>query len=141
LVGAAETARAGAALAAIVKGGETIALVGELGVGKTTFVAGFVAALGGGAASSPTFALVNIYAGGRLRVVHADLYRLEAARELVELGLDDEMGDPRTVCLVEWADKFPGVLPPGAWRIDLAHAGDARVLTSALEPQLLASMP
>ena len=83
---------------------------------------------------------MNIYAGGRLRVAHADLYRLEREAELVELGLEDAMGDPRTVCLIEWADKFPQLLPAGAWRIELAHADEARELTSALEPQLLGSM-
>lgn len=136
-----DTARAGAALAAIVRGGETIALVGELGAGKTTFVAGFVAALGGGAAASPTFSLVNLYPGGRLRVAHADLYRLEREAELAELGLDDLMGDRRYVCVIEWADKFPQLLPATAVRIELAHAADGtRTLTSALEPQLLGSL-
>lgn len=119
------TARAGEALAALVRGGDAIALVGELGAGKTTLVAGLARALGAGPASSPTFSLVNEYPGGRLVVWHVDLYRLERAAELIELGLDDLLGDPRGVCLIEWADRFD-VMPPEHLRLELAHAGDDR---------------
>lgn len=121
---AAATARAGSRLAALVRGGDAIALVGDLGAGKTTLVAGLVAALGGGAAASPTFSLVNEYPGGRLVVWHVDLYRLTRAAELPELGLDDVIGDRRGICVVEWADRF-AVLPADHLRLELAHlAGD-----------------
>jgi tRNA threonylcarbamoyladenosine biosynthesis protein TsaE len=73
--------------------------------------------------ASPTFALVNEYPGGRLVVWHADLYRIERAAELPELGLDDAIGDPRGICVVEWADRF-AVLPPDHLRIELEHAPD-----------------
>jgi tRNA threonylcarbamoyladenosine biosynthesis protein TsaE len=116
------TARAGAALAGLVRGGDAIALIGELGAGKTTLVAGLARALGAGPASSPTFSLVNEYRGGRLVVWHADLYRIEREAELVELGLEEILGDPRGVCLIEWAERFD-VLPPDHLRIELAHAG------------------
>jgi len=127
LADVAETVRAGERLAAIVRGGDAIALVGDLGAGKTTLVTGLVAALGGGAAASPTFSLVNEYPGGRLVVWHVDLYRIERAAELVELGLDDVIGDPRGICVVEWADRFD-VLPPDHLRIELAHTPDGRRL-------------
>jgi tRNA threonylcarbamoyladenosine biosynthesis protein TsaE len=130
LADAAATARAGAALAAVVRGGDAIALVGELGTGKTTLVAGLVAALGGGGAHSPTFALVHAYEGGRLVVWHVDLYRIKREAELVELGLDEVFGDPRGIVVVEWADRF-GVMPADHLRIELAHAGDARSLEVA----------
>jgi len=123
----AATRAAGARLAAALQGGEAIALVGELGAGKTTLVAGLVAALGGGAAQSPTFALIHEYPGGRLVVWHADLYRIEKERELPELGLDDVIGDPRGVVIVEWADKFD-VLPADHLRIELAHVAEGREL-------------
>jgi tRNA threonylcarbamoyladenosine biosynthesis protein TsaE len=123
------TERAGAALAALVAGGDAIALVGDLGAGKTTFVTGLVAALGGGAAASPTFSLVNEYRG-RLFVWHVDLYRIERAAELPELGLDDVVGDPRGIVIVEWADRFD-VLPPDHLRIELAHSADGRTLTAS----------
>jgi tRNA threonylcarbamoyladenosine biosynthesis protein TsaE len=132
------TSRAGARLAAHLQGGDAIALVGDLGAGKTTFVAGLVAALGGGAASSPTFSLVNEYdcrpasgpvAGGRLIVWHVDLYRIERAAELPELGLDDVFGDPRGVVIVEWADKHD-VMPADHLRIELAHTDAGRDLVA-----------
>jgi tRNA threonylcarbamoyladenosine biosynthesis protein TsaE len=126
----AATRRVGERLAGLVRGGDAIALVGELGAGKTTLVAGLVAGLGGGAAASPTFALVHEYPGGRLVVWHVDLYRIERAAELPELGLDDAIGDPRGICVVEWADRF-AVLPPDHLRIELVHAPDGRGLAAS----------
>lgn len=123
------TARAGATLARQLVGGDAIALIGDLGAGKTTLVAGLVAALGGGAAASPTFSLVNEYPAGRLRVWHVDLYRLERGAELPELGLDDVIGDPRGIVVIEWADKFD-VMPPDHLRLELVHRGDARELVA-----------
>jgi tRNA threonylcarbamoyladenosine biosynthesis protein TsaE len=104
-----------------------LGLSGDLGAGKTTLVAGLVAALGGGVAQSPTFSLVNEYPGGRLVVWHVDLYRIEKAAELVELGLDDVIGDRRGLVVVEWADRFD-VMPADHLRLELAHVGDARTL-------------
>lgn len=124
-----DTTRAGAFLAAHVKGGDAIALVGDLGAGKTTFTAGLVAALGAGTAQSPTFSLVNEYKGGRLIVWHVDLYRIERERELPELGLDDVFEDPRGIVLVEWADKYD-VMPRDHLRLELSHDGDARTLVA-----------
>jgi tRNA threonylcarbamoyladenosine biosynthesis protein TsaE len=118
----------GARLGALVQGGDCIALIGDLGAGKTTLVTGLAAALGVTTAASPTFSLVNEYVG-RLIVWHVDLYRIERSAELVELGLDDILGDRRGVCVVEWADKFP-VMPRDHLRLELAHDGDARTLTA-----------
>jgi tRNA threonylcarbamoyl adenosine modification protein YjeE len=126
LTDAAATERAGTALAALVRAGDAIALVGDLGAGKTTLVAALVAALGGGVATSPTFALVNEYPGGRLAVTHVDLYRVEKERELAELGLDEA----RDLLIVEWADRFD-VMPRDHLRLELAHAGDGRRLTAS----------
>lgn len=146
------TLAAGRALARLVQGGDAIALVGDLGAGKTTFVAGLVEELGAGPASSPTFSLVNEYRGGSLLVWHVDLYRLERERELVELGLEDTFGDRRGIVLVEWADRFE-VMPREHLRLELAHVGEARTLTplgqgprgealaSALAAELLGSAP
>jgi tRNA threonylcarbamoyladenosine biosynthesis protein TsaE len=120
--------RAGERLAAAVQGGDAIALVGDLGAGKTTLVTGLVAALGGGHAHSPTFALVHEYAG-RWIVWHVDLYRIERETELAELGLDDLIGDPRGIVIVEWADKFD-VMPPDHLHLELRHVGDARELAA-----------
>ena len=127
---AAATAAAGARLAAAVRGGDAIALVGELGAGKTTLVAGLAAALGAlVAAHSPTFALVHEYEGGRLVVWHVDLYRIEREAELVELGLDELVGDARGIAIVEWADRFD-VMPADHLRVELAHAATGRTLVA-----------
>ena len=130
LADAAATERAGARLATLVRGGDAIALVGDLGAGKTTFTSGLVTALGGEGAHSPTFSLVHQYTGGRLIVWHADLYRLEREAELIELGLDDVFGDRRGIAIVEWADNFP-VMPRDHLRLVLAHAGDQRELLAS----------
>jgi tRNA threonylcarbamoyl adenosine modification protein YjeE len=128
LADAAATVRAGAALAQVVSGGDAIALVGDLGAGKTTLAVALVEALGGGAgAHSPTFSLVDEHTGGRLVVWHADLYRLDRAAELAELGLDELFGDPRGIVVVEWADRF-GVMPADHLRVALGHAADGRTL-------------
>jgi tRNA A37 threonylcarbamoyladenosine biosynthesis protein TsaE len=63
-------------------------------------------------------------------VWHVDLYRLEREAELVELGLEEIFGDPRGVCLVEWADRF-AVMPPDHLRLELAHEGAHRTLAAS----------
>jgi tRNA threonylcarbamoyl adenosine modification protein YjeE len=125
LADSAATTRLGERLAGLVRGGDAIALIGDLGAGKTTLVTGLVGALGAGIATSPTFSLVNEYPGGSLVVWHVDLYRIERAAELVELGLDDVVGDRRGICVVEWADRF-AVLPADHLRIELAYMPDGR---------------
>jgi tRNA threonylcarbamoyladenosine biosynthesis protein TsaE len=98
-----------------------IALVGDLGAGKTSFSKGLVAGLGyAGDVSSPTFTLVHEYVGGRLPVFHFDFYRLENVEQLWDIGWDEYLsGDG--VIIAEWADKFPGALPPDATWIALSH--------------------
>lgn len=129
LADAGATAAAGEALGRLVAGGDVIALVGELGAGKTSFTRGL--ALGAGVdpedVASPTFALVNEYRG-RLAVAHGDLYRLERERELDEIGWDDLIERRDAAVVIEWADRFPHRLPADHLRVTLAHAGDARVL-------------
>ena len=122
----AATRAAGAALGAVLAAGDAVALVGDLGAGKTTFVQGVAAGAGfAGEVTSPTFTLVHEYAA-RVPVVHADLYRIEHERELRELGLDDVRG----ALLVEWADRF-AVLPPDHLRVELSHADAGRRLVAA----------
>jgi tRNA threonylcarbamoyladenosine biosynthesis protein TsaE len=122
----AETRAAGAALGAVLRAGDAVALIGDLGAGKTTFAQGVAAGAGyAGEVTSPTFTLVHEYAG-RVPLVHADLYRIERERELAELGLDDVRG----ALLVEWADRF-AVLPADHLRVELSHAGDGRRLVAA----------
>jgi tRNA threonylcarbamoyladenosine biosynthesis protein TsaE len=129
LADAAATRAAGRALGEVLAPGDAVALVGDLGAGKTPFVQGVAAGAGVPAevpVTSPSFALVSELPGGRLPLVHADLYRLERARELDELGLDDQLGGAAAV-LVEWADRF-AVLPRDQLRIELTVAGAGRRL-------------
>ena len=84
-------------------------LRGELGAGKTTLVKGIAAALEAAAeedVTSPTFTLVHEYRGPRVVVYHIDLYRVDTARELETLGLDDLRSD-NSILLIEWGEKFP----------------------------------
>jgi tRNA threonylcarbamoyladenosine biosynthesis protein TsaE len=86
-----------------------VLLRGELGAGKTTLVKGIAAAFEAAAeddVTSPTFTLVHEYRGPRVVVYHIDLYRLDTARELETLGLDDLRSD-NSILLIEWGEKFP----------------------------------
>jgi tRNA threonylcarbamoyladenosine biosynthesis protein TsaE len=97
-----------------IKPGDVLALKGDLGAGKTQFVKGLVAGLGTDAVvASPTFTIIHEYAGGRLPIFHFDLLRLEDRPSVERLGLDEYFfGDG--VCLVEWADHFPDLIPEHA---------------------------
>jgi len=101
----------GRAQAGALRRGDVLALSGELGAGKTHFVKGVAAGLNAEAAvTSPTFTLIHEYLGGRLPVYHFDFYRLEDEDEALKIGLDEYL-DGDGVCLIEWADKFPDLLP------------------------------
>jgi tRNA threonylcarbamoyladenosine biosynthesis protein TsaE len=104
--------------------GSFVALDGELGAGKTEFVRGLAEGLGySGAVSSPTFTIAHEYRGGRLPLVHLDLYRLGSAAELIDLGFDDYLAGDGALA-VEWAGRFPELLPPGALRFEIVHRAD-----------------
>ncbi len=115
-------------------GGETIALIGPLGAGKTCLVKGLAVGLGapGDAVTSPTFVLIHEYAG-RVPLYHVDLYRLEARDALNGLGLEEYI-DSAGVTVIEWADRAPAALPGDHLRITIEHlGGDRRRVT--LHPQ------
>ena len=112
-----ETARAAA-------DGMMIALVGDLGAGKTHWTQGFVAGLGCEApVTSPTFGLVHEYTGGRLPVFHFDFHRIDSVDELLAIGWDDYL-DREGVVIAEWADKFPELMPPGTRWIHIESIED-----------------
>lgn len=131
LADAAATEAAGAALGRVVRAGDVIALCGDLGAGKTTFVRGLAQGAGAPAddVASPTFALANEYAG-RVVVAHLDLYRLERERELDDIGFDDLLDRPEVAAVIEWADRFAHRLPRDHLRIELGHADAGRTLTA-----------
>ena len=110
---AAETAALGEAWGRAAEPGWIIALSGDLGAGKTQLAKGIARGLGIVArVHSPTFALVNEYTGGRLPLVHIDLYRLEARGQIEAAGLADCL-TPAGVAVIEWAERWWGG-PPGA---------------------------
>jgi tRNA threonylcarbamoyladenosine biosynthesis protein TsaE len=124
-----ETAAVGRELAATLSEGAVVLLCGDLGAGKTAFVRGLAEGLGLDPAdvSSPTFTLVQEYRGGRVPLVHADLYRLSDTREIDDLGLD-ELGSV-AVLAIEWADKLQHLLDK-AIVVHIEHAGDTdRIVT------------
>jgi tRNA threonylcarbamoyladenosine biosynthesis protein TsaE len=126
----AETEEFGRQCAGDAVAGSVFALTGELGTGKTQFVKGFVAGLGSDAAvTSPTFTLVHEYSGGRLPAYHFDFFRLEDRPSAARLGLDEYLfGDG--VSVIEWADKFPELLPKHTtWIAFEAKSEDARAIT------------
>jgi tRNA threonylcarbamoyladenosine biosynthesis protein TsaE len=97
-------------------------LVGDLGAGKTTFTRGLALGLGvddPGEVSSPTFTLVNRYAG-RVPVYHIDLYRIEGG-DIDGLGLEEIFEDPKAVAVVEWADRLGGLEVERALHVTLTY--------------------
>ena len=127
----AETEAIGRQLAEEIGVGSVLALKGDLGSGKTVFVKGLVAGLGSRAdVTSPTFTIVHEYRGGRLPVYHFDFFRLENPEPVARLGLDDYFfGDG--VSVIEWADRFPKLIPQQArWIFFEIKSENQRAITS-----------
>jgi tRNA threonylcarbamoyladenosine biosynthesis protein TsaE len=121
---ASETIRLGKKIGGRLRPGDVVALVGELGAGKTQFIKGLAEGAGVGKPtyiSSPSFTLINEYPG-RVPFYHVDLFRLEREKEAEELGLEDYFqGDGITA--IEWADKIPSLLPKEMLLIHIAYTG------------------
>jgi tRNA threonylcarbamoyladenosine biosynthesis protein TsaE len=93
--------------ATTLKGGEILALIGELGAGKTVFTKGLAQGLGiSGIVSSPTFLLMKCYKG-KLSLCHVDAYRVDSPAELEYVGIGEYFGRKDAILVVEWADKVP----------------------------------
>ncbi len=103
-----------AKIAAKLKGGEILALIGDLGAGKTTFTQGLAKALGvKGRVNSPTFTVMKLYKTKHQTIknlVHIDAYRLSNSLDLEAIGWSD-FHDPKSVVVIEWADKIIDILP------------------------------
>ena len=124
----AATAALAARLAAQVAPGDIIALRGDLGVGKTSFARAFIRARGDAheEVPSPTFTLVQIYQTAAVAIWHFDLYRLEAAEEAWELGIEEAFASG--VSLIEWPERLASLLPQRRLEItlDFGDRPDAR---------------
>ena len=137
-----------AAVAKNLRGGEVLALTGELGAGKTAFVKGLAKALGISAVvQSPTFLLMKCYrvnpdassghAASPIQgfvhrpssivhsLCHVDAYRIKDERELMNIGLQEHLADPATVTAIEWADRVVGLIPDDAIWIKFEHGSDS----------------
>ena len=119
-----DTMQFGVKMAAHLKGGDIVCLVGDLGSGKTTLVKGIAQGLAINAArvNSPTFVVLNIYAG-RLPLYHFDLYRINELKEIANLGYEEFLYG-KGVAVVEWADKLGALLPADCLKIELSLQKD-----------------
>jgi tRNA threonylcarbamoyladenosine biosynthesis protein TsaE len=135
----AETRAVARKLAAATDAGTTILLYGDLGAGKTAFVKGLAEGLGFSAddVTSPTFTLVHEYRGGRLPLVHVDLYRLDDA-ELEEIGLDAELA-AAGVLAVEWPERLCRT-PSEAVRVEINQTGNTTRRIEIAPPELLENL-
>jgi len=123
LRGVEETIALGRALGRLLRAGDFLALSGPLGAGKTQLIKGVAAGLevpDEEPVVSPTFVLIREYVG-RLKLYHVDAYRLRSTDELLALGLEEMMSEPRAAVAVEWADRVADAVPGHACRIELAH--------------------
>lgn len=132
LAGEGDTLRLGAALAAILRIGDFVALHGDLGAGKTTLSRGVIRAFlsDDEEVPSPTYTLVQVYEAPRFPIWHFDLYRLEEPAGVTELGWDETMDG---AALVEWPDKAGRYLPATRLDVVLEISGDQRRVR--LEPK------
>lgn len=123
-----ETRRCAEQLASELKSGDCVVLIGELGVGKTTFVQGLAQGLGiTERVRSPTFVLMHEY-HGRVPLYHFDAYRIQNLDELREIGFEDTVRS-QGITVIEWGEKTEKLLPQGCWRIyiELLHNQARRI--------------
>jgi tRNA threonylcarbamoyladenosine biosynthesis protein TsaE len=120
------TAALGARLGRAARRGDVIALVGDLGAGKTTLARGLIRELAGAAteAPSPTFTLVQTYAAPALPIWHFDLYRLNKPEEIQELGLEETVDG---LALFEWPERLGAHLPSARLEVRLSFSGAGRI--------------
>lgn len=119
-----ETEELGFKLAKILKGGEVVAFRGGLGMGKTCFTRGLARGLGfKGDVTSPTFALINEYIGGRLPLYHFDMYRISGWEDLYSTGFFDYI-EQGGVIAAEWSENIENALPESTVTVTFVRLGD-----------------
>ncbi len=130
----AQTIALGEKIGRLLRGGEVIAYSGGLGVGKTTITRGISIGMGlGDEVTSPTFALVNEYAGRERSLCHFDMYRINGGLDLETTGFYDYL-DGNNVLAVEWSENIADELPDDCIRINIERVDDnTRVITIAAD--------
>lgn len=126
-----DTREFGEQLAHDFKEGDVLALMGDLGTGKTTLTKYIARELGiMDAITSPTFTIINEYYGGRLPLYHFDVYRLNGIDEMLDLGYEEYFFG-EGICIVEWAEKIEKLLPENTKtiKIDYGENPDERIYT------------
>ena len=127
-----QTQRLGFALGACLRAGDVVLLEGEMGAGKSVLTRAAARGMGiDGPVPSPTFTILNIHEGRTIRLYHFDLYRLEGADALYEMGLDEYIPASDGAALIEWPQQAAEAMPEDALAIDLRYAmdGEAREIT------------
>lgn len=132
-----ETINLGKKIAASLRGGDIVLLEGNLGAGKTTLTKGIAQYFGiKKNITSPTFSLMNVYYIKTLKnkniktLVHIDTYRLEDEKDLIEIGVEDYLGCPDTVCIIEWPEKIIKLLQgKKVIKIKIEHSDKKRKIT------------
>lgn len=121
---ATETEALGTTVGKRLRGGEVIELTSDLGGGKTTFVRGLASAAGSkDRVASPTFTISKVYEAPQFEIRHFDFYRLPEAG-LIRHELEDVLGDPKVVTVIEWSNVVADVLPKDTIRIDITTRGE-----------------
>ena len=128
LPGLQETEHLGRRIGACLRGGDVLALRGELGAGKTSLVNAIGESLGVVDIASPSFSLAHEHVtNSGLRLVHIDAWRITSVDELSELGWDDWIVDANTIICIEWADRIEAALAGlPVLKIQMAHAQEGR---------------
>jgi tRNA threonylcarbamoyladenosine biosynthesis protein TsaE len=122
-----ETNALGQRVGEVLRPGEILLLVGDLGTGKTTFVQGLASGLGfERRARSPSYTMVHEYRGGRFPLIHVDLYRCESPTEVFDLGLE-ELFEPPAVSAVEWGEKAFEIAGSDYLELEFSWDGDEDV--------------
>lgn len=119
-----KTAELGYRLGSLVNKKTVVAFKGGLGAGKTCFTSGLAKGLGFlGDVTSPTFALINEYTGGRLKIYHFDMYRISDEDELYSIGFFDYL-DEEAVLVIEWSENILSALPDDTVFVSIEGMGD-----------------
>ncbi|MEK7653102.1 MAG: tRNA (adenosine(37)-N6)-threonylcarbamoyltransferase complex ATPase subunit type 1 TsaE [Patescibacteria group bacterium] len=121
-----ETFKLAQKFATKLRGGEVLALIGDLGAGKTAFVKGLAEGLGvKNIITSPTFVLMKGYTAqkqknkkAKKQLIHIDAYRLSSGKELEDIGATEYFSDKNTIVAIEWADRVKDILPAGVIKIN-----------------------